>query len=755
LRCGGRFFNSPLRFFTEADRLENWSNGYHIVDSAQNNPNNWPAFPQDSPTPGVVFNRTYKHPFLVNALPGTGGSPLKGWMQDFVTAYVARQGLNPNLPNPDRFYFDTEPYIAGYDQNEIFMLKFLKDHDEIWSHIDVPGLGETLHQLYDDVRAPGQYGQGWPANILDFANGGLDQNGPGNSARNRQFTIWWLEICQRASDAVMQNAAYGVINAQWPACKTSNYDTSRRDGAMDTIPYFLDPITQQPNNQFARVVSYDPDWSETIAGVTGRRWFTQKQWTSATMDAPTYYGQQNDYVPIPNGYLHQWWWRPPLGTLKYCPAENGTDCGTFMTRRSNVDLPRAALADRCRRDTSATNPRRDQTRLQSTLAAIDQSMTAINYSTFGLAYPGNHNVRTVGWIPMAYDHSAGIDPYWLASVLMVQKHLRFVVGRCRENEIPELIGFSGGWYPCFDAQCAAYVATQWVFNEVYDPWIKNFAPITGTLTSGDLNPRRLELTTRDETTGLPSTVDLQTTPGKGLTELEVVASGLLCYRDVDYFDIIVKCWTSSALTTGTVYARDPGTAKFYKVQAVIDEPGVCPPSPCNANPDPCNNPSTCSIDYQNPDNDIPTTTEPSFQDYYQFQTPDLSTRRIFRLPRLAPSGQPFVDANGELTLRLVHSAPVPAGVSLVSRYDLVQVLPYSDYGLMPEGGGSSAPQEEAPAVIAVAQSDRDYDGEVAFPDLEKFLTDYAAGGLAADMNGDGVVDEQDMVIFVTHYVNGD
>lgn len=51
------------------------------------------------------------------------------------------------------------------------------------------------------------------------------------------------------------------------------------------------------------------------------------------------------------------------------------------------------------------------------------------------------------------------------------------------------------------------------------------------------------------------------------------------------------------------------------------------------------------------------------------------------------------------------------------------------------------------------QSDKDYDTFVEAGDLLAFLDDYAQNKLSADIDNDGDVDVNDLVLYMAYYVN--
>jgi hypothetical protein len=139
---------SGSRFFFNEDRLP----GVYEWDIEPD-----PKFPkprlEDHPNrgPGTEngLARSYRHPFIANALPDDGTTvraPLRAWMKSFVSATIAEFNRRvvydvnnsiPDIPHPDswRWYLDTEPIFLGIpSDNALFLLDQIAQKPEFWSN---------------------------------------------------------------------------------------------------------------------------------------------------------------------------------------------------------------------------------------------------------------------------------------------------------------------------------------------------------------------------------------------------------------------------------------------------------------------------------------------------------------------------------------------------------------------------------------------------------------------------------------------
>lgn len=227
-------------------------------------------------------DRSYRHPFLINAT--RSDATLRRWVQDFMRAYVTD---HPTLPIPSRLYLDTEPSIfyagsttevfdsvTAYSANAVWILHQLYESRHstnaaynYWSGMALPGdpiAGYTLEQRYLAEAARFglpviRDGSGNPvAADLENTTNGLQVSFPnepifsGASNRNRRFTAFFAEVCNRAIEKVMDNCFYSVLREGLPAtgslpailpwtnCKVGNYASVQQDGALAPMGIIFD-----------------------------------------------------------------------------------------------------------------------------------------------------------------------------------------------------------------------------------------------------------------------------------------------------------------------------------------------------------------------------------------------------------------------------------------------------------------------------------------------------------------------------------
>lgn len=223
----GAWVASPLRFFTESDRLPLNFDGTPTNPSNPNGLDSIFGFPAP-PFPRHSFGRTYRNPVMLHNARADG--PLRLWMLAFCDRFKAIQG-NPTLinlpastviPDPKRFYLDNETHnsLAWLpDDNALWMLNQLaktdlpgtSDDSNWWNYwanpaYPIPGNGGlTLYQLYQakrtelSQRSPSVI---WPEQIQDTVHGGIDTGKSSSDNVNRPFMIWYADVCRKARDAV-------------------------------------------------------------------------------------------------------------------------------------------------------------------------------------------------------------------------------------------------------------------------------------------------------------------------------------------------------------------------------------------------------------------------------------------------------------------------------------------------------------------------------------------------------------------------
>jgi hypothetical protein len=736
-----------------ADRLEN--RGFAISDNPQFTP--WPNGNSGS-------NRTYLHPFLTNAQLPTGSwqPPLRQFMIEFCDRYRARQGeLNlPGqpvvLPDPDKFFLDTEVDLVDMpDSNHLWLLDWIRQQPTIWSnstsdpqwmvpgyHPDLPsGQTPTLEHIYAAEHA--HYGM--LADIASAINTGL----PADNSFNRPVMLWYGALCARAIDFALWNCCYSVVHGAdhgWPDTAThkiecGNYDHERMDGAPgNLVPWHIDWVDAghqnidhpewrgHPNNLRPRSRLYG--WQNSYDYVTsaGQRWTSLEVWGSGEVDSPPIYMIPND------GWLYP-----------------GPGCGLFRHRQANLYLPPATpAAGECRQAPQTPVPYRDETQLRSSLRVAGTT----------LALVGNLAGRLAPWLPtMRSDvpSDAALEGFCqLNQFAMSEPGLRRLLGVCRAYNIGEgtfWAGLRSDLHPTLAAHVWARTADA--VRRVWAPRILAAYDGAGTLTGGfatDHDVSRCEFLLPDSI-GQQRTIEVTADAGSGITELLVKFTGLADYPSDTpdqttsgwKYEVTVDDATTFAGMRGYVfvwdYAIDTRTGQqrgWAMAPTLVDVPSGDAPGLCG---------------YDEHGNPIytPFTETDTFQFGYQFHTPDLSSRRTFIInPDSLLTPAPRYVVGGSMLLKLVHAAPVPQNPSPTVKaiYDLIQVAPFSDECATPG-------PTQAPPPLHVAQGDKTYDGSVAAEDLTTFLTYWAAGKPAADMNMDGIVDEADLALYMTYYANGD
>jgi hypothetical protein len=764
------------------DRLESlWRSStqtlhYDITDG------NLAVFPNQSGT-----NRTYRHPFLRNATDVS--SPLHAWLQQFSQGYIAQQTAHPDpqhqgqslIPSPDWFILDCESAIFEMvDRNSIGMLEWLA-HDQhpspdpnfattgTWTGLRVPGYDppKTLADLYAEAAV--YYGfptaaNGHPLGILDPVLG-INSTFDGSDPRNRHYSRFWSEVCQRSRDSVLATAR-GVLRAAWPdhPPAVSNYDDGNYDGVVDKTGWYQDwPNPDDtgvaahpewrtvPNNMFPRALPYSNNnslhWGSSYRPnggadpVSSARWVAVREHASGDGHCPEQYR---------------------IGSTDWVYPTGG--CGLYLNRQSNLLLPRATYeAGRCRWDTSTSNPLRDETILHSsTRKALLKAEADINSFPIGAEASGLHEDVFQPWLPMAYDplHNDIPEPTERGALLSPDELRRFLPLVLRAKNARRGIFWTGNIqgddaYSLYDYIWQMTINTV---HAVYAVHVNKVTRVTGSIPTapgylpdwdGPLVPDgsghwmigpngpiwALEFTLWARTptpspqgvtagTVVYPTVDLMaSSPAKPTTVLDVEMSVPAPYGGCNDYEITFQCSTTIVGAIGRVYAWDFASLAWRQVPVLIEEPSA-----------------TDAL-----------ATETSQELDYHFYTPadadgfKTTRRTAFINSHIAGAGQ-YVDLSGVMRLRFVHTYGQRTDFP-VSRYDLVLAVPAS--ACIPASGAASIG-----APVPVAQSDVDYDQTLGTMDVIQFLTDYSQASPAADMNQDGVIDTSDVVSFITHYADG-
>ncbi len=152
----------------------------------------------------------------------------RAWMTEFVNTYTDRQLLDPDLPSPSRFHFDTELTTApccGFAGLRLFdaMLSERVGNNRRATSEPIPGQnGLTLLQAYAAAGSPP-----YDTSVRMF-----------DSPENRAFTRWWIPLNLQAVDAAMKASTYDVIHQRWGASvRVSDYINSCRVDGIDGRTY--------------------------------------------------------------------------------------------------------------------------------------------------------------------------------------------------------------------------------------------------------------------------------------------------------------------------------------------------------------------------------------------------------------------------------------------------------------------------------------------------------------------------------------
>jgi hypothetical protein len=676
-----------------------------------------------------------------------------------------------------------------------------------WDDMTVPGWGTmTLHQIYSQ-RA--DY-YGLPADLPDGTLGilrsdlGIRNDLPGDHERNRRFILFWEEVNLRSRDACLSQV-YGLVHDAWGhvdpmdpnspwKVRCSNYADAHYDGALATTGYFQDwpdpdhPVLDQyghpaartvPTNLFPRSLFYDYQqdylWGSSFrpnnqGPVSTGVWTAVVETTSADADATVTYGTGPNIL----------WY------------DDTTPCGWYRHRQSNLNMPRALYdSGRCRFDTPTTNPPgpvlRDETRLASSLRlGLETVEGAINSGVLSSEPSGMHEARVWNWSPMAFRQEGG-NPFEAdnesGALLSQEELLQFLSRVQRAKNLPGgpvWTGYIPGMSSAGDYM-HIWDSTVEALHRTYACDVVGFKRSAGVKPAwsddwdGPNGDHRYALAFTTWTRKpAPSnavvypTVDLEAPDtASPMTSLDVTVDVPQPYAGdslLIHFD--TGCNTPATnpptigtdpwLTAGTVYAFDnnPGLGGQPKgwtlLPVLVQEP-------------------TAADRFQD---------QSLLEGSYGFYTPRAehwgdAAHTYATAHRTALIGGPFGAVCGTsgcchdgvsgpvggfvlqdpssghyyLKLRFIHKISSAVATKLISRYDLVTVVPFRP----PFCTQGSAMWAGAP----VAQSDINYDGQIGAPDLIQFIGQYADGTPGADMNQDGAVDPQDFINFLAHYGNGD
>jgi len=689
----GVFYESPIRFFTEGDRIP----------------------PDRAPDPGLgetedsvffpvgVFDaassRTYRNPVkLANA---RSGAPLAAWMNAFLTAYKDVQdnpenyGLDENdvIPTPTRVYLDNETHdTIGWvlSKADLWMLYKLalsyngndSDPTNYWSNpiYDVPGTGgKTLKNLYDEKYTEVGNSSIWPASILSGA-GRLREDLAPDADENRRFMLWYTNVCRTAQSAVLDNCFYNLIGSTWPNCKILNYASGKVDGEIDTTGWYMDTPgtkagttypTRVPSNQLVR------GWHEGVPDLMGKYWDEPSGdvWSVTSRVNDTVISSPVLYRLVESQFLgwdagHQGWGQYAGGAPHEC------------AQQPNLYLTRNYV-------TSPVLERLDETSLRLFRHTVE---SAINSGE------GQNEEDVIPWISLA--HMNGSTP----------KFLRHLLSMLRAHDITEIIGFSGSNVENTTQLPFAVVEwneTQRVLNEVYASWVDDYEIVHGEVPTGGptgVDTSRLEYVLRDSE-GSARTVDIESEYHTGadgrnraMTILDVKLDGFVNGEGEGYF--------STMRPDSVGYAIDPVTfeetnwsygyvvnLECQLVASALQDNAYGTVEVYNWAAPSGTDPWVQVYIRDSVQDEKPYLYPPRYEEgtFYPFNTSDRTVRLTLDIHPRLKSPTATTDANkplddfvstgvgsterGTMRFRFKHVANNPCD-TFVSKYDLVQVIPF-------------------------------------------------------------------------------
>lgn len=612
-------FGSRLRFFTENDRIG--------TDAAFL----FPAVPEITrdecriTSPGAFSNRTYRHPFLVNA--ESLNAPLKLWTRAFLTAYKAGVG---NIAPPHAFYLDCEPFIAylasieqgqqAHDSaNGCWMLFKIRENPAYWNRV-LPGdaQGRTLSERYENDHVA--FGLPWPdSRLIDPSNAYFEPRLSSAHPTNRRIMHWWVNvICREAIEQVYENCMWSEIRAAFPTNtpRYGNYQSYRTDGALSPT-----------------AMTYDAtcfDGGGTDCGQADAAFIANPS------GAP--------FNPFPAGSTHPWTNMLPRtridtnmnGALRWRFAADGTSrwgqspSNTDATVDSPEVYPILSLNshtahrqyDYYKGPAYRNGPVRRETSEETDLRLMRHTIKSITNS------PASAGRLFVPWV---YSAGAPYD-YYPPSISKVMSKPQFtrVMGELRAARTPEVILFDG-YNPDNIQQSPGAINTwKWSRDIAEGVWaaraISYSIPPGNTYLNGtgDGDASRLEFALRDAAGNL-KTVDVQSDASYHTVTLFTTFDGLTDYRE--YYDFLIR-FEGSASASGVK----------YRLMVKHDDTNWYP---------------------------VPNTEAKAFEGVY---TPDLSARATFRLNEPYNG---FVRNNGRMELMFYAWRSSAFALST----DLVQIVP--------------------------------------------------------------------------------
>ncbi|CAG0979068.1 hypothetical protein PHYC_01665 [Phycisphaerales bacterium] len=510
-------------------------------------PLNFPMQPGDNQR---LEARAWRHPFTINA---TQGAVLRQWTQRFVNQVNVFKQATPRLPDPRQWglYLDSEPFILFTgERNGVFMPHYLATarRTDIWNTWPVPGSpgwqppsgfplqpnetrhGMTLDEMYNAVRVQ----NGWPEN----PGNAFDPESRADTLANRSAMIWWMNLWQRAADAVVANCFYDVVKPAWPGCRFGNWDTSSVDGVNDTTPWYLNPPPTwpyNPSNELKRCI-LDPNPAMNAYPLTRHNLYqgSYDVWAGIVQ-----HSSGTNFLP----YLY------PLNCkhLDGLVTLNGVPCsynpGFYGHRQPDLYIPGGGV------------PEEDfTTALRLERHALDSIINSFN---------GGNQTKLSPWIYEFVADPAQLpeDPYRL---YREETNQRAQYAMLYGMNVPELLQWTGVSNASTQALRAAWRHTVDIVKRSYLVTVANIKPAWGELPpyTPEYEPSMLEFTLRTPL-GEPYTAKItdNISPyAERKTLLQVALQGFDAMHPLPdyecstydlYFDIFVEGWVSHS-TSGSI-----------------------------------------------------------------------------------------------------------------------------------------------------------------------------------------------------------
>lgn len=773
-----------IRFFLDEDRIQGINEWDQNIDAH--------TFPDPRIASGIGGRdyrtaRSYRHPFIKNALPDLNGvvrAPLRQWMKTFLTEltaqYVARAGTftaDDNIPHPAtyKWYFDIEPLFLGAPtRNSVFMLRELAsrvdywsnpqslEKNYLWAYRNPNGSPKTLAELYDEARIARGWSPSWQTSV-DLANqlDSTDLRGS-EAAANREIMTWFYEVTEATRNHVIDNCFFSVLREQWAnpgIIQCGNYGMFSTDGLSERI-----------------LVPAPPDGIIVVPETTG--WFQDRAWvnnslTQSNVDRATLFESEYlprftwnkarggpmyylDQVPLPTGHRQRY--------LEFPTTTSGTAHSPVWYPMGRYELTNddgqqcAAEYEWC--DSTSPNDRLGHKRrdvygmfgsdLQRPLEGFHRSSMRVHrFNAESTINSGFSNV--VPWMQMvntAINGSRPLDPeifYEEGPASSLPDEARDYLRLFRSKNLKEGLYWTS-WYPgqfppgsmptAESLMMESWQLTEDQITRVYSNRVASYtrtqhtAPVGGYMDAGETAQQkssRLEFTLRDDTTQYDREVDIRS---KLLPSLGGSPPHYQTALTVE-FEYPLTNHTGSTLFEIALECSikpigqggSPGITYAQVGKVLMWQDNL-----------PCQSGLTLTGTWV----EVGTYTfaaPPSAGDGWQRTRIKISTGPVVWgiYNRCAPDG-----SLAKSKLRLIHDLEF----AFESRYDLVQLTP-----VPPTPGVDEGEQ-------GLALSDVNADGLIDAADFDLFMYDWMESEPAADLDVNEAVDTEDLETFIEAYTTG-